>query len=63
MTEKSISVVAAQDGWRVEIHSPNATEPELAVTMSSREDAVRYARVSEQRTGIKIAQLPSQDEA
>ncbi|MDR1753942.1 MAG: hypothetical protein LBR74_03425 [Eubacterium sp.] len=57
MKENNIFVKAVEDNWGVTVKgngNNGSTKKEIFIKMSSKEDAVRYARICEQRTGGKV---------
>jgi hypothetical protein len=58
MAEQNIQVKIIEGKWGVEVKDSsqsNMANHGISVKMQSREDAVRYARVCEQRTGGKAS--------
>jgi hypothetical protein len=56
MQEREICVRVVDDRWGVVFESrDNDIEESVSVKMPSKEDAVRYARICEQRTGNKVS--------
>ncbi|MCL2408584.1 MAG: hypothetical protein FWC96_03100 [Oscillospiraceae bacterium] len=55
MDKKDIHVKAVGDKWGVELRDMRGKNTSGFIKMQSKEDAVRYARVCEQRTGSKVS--------
>ena len=55
MNKKDIHVKAVGGKWGVELRDVCGNNTNGFIKMQSKEDAVRYARVCEQRTGSKIS--------
>ncbi len=57
MKEKDICVKIIDDGWGVVLRASGgeqSKDEDIIIRMNSKESAVRYARICEQRTGNKV---------
>ncbi|MCL2513875.1 MAG: hypothetical protein FWF08_08230 [Oscillospiraceae bacterium] len=53
MEKKNIQVKIIDNGWGVEFKDLHSNNTDGVIKMQSKEAAVRYARICEQRTGSK----------
>ena len=54
---KDIYVKVVDGKWGVEFHGTRNDKNNRFISMQSKEDAVRYARICEQRTGSRVLLL------
>ena len=54
MEDKVINVEYIDNNWGVKVSNTHGNSSEHFIKMQSKEDAVLYARVCEQRTGCKV---------